>query len=135
MPQTDSQQSNGLLLAFQCRIEQRGTNWLASCDELGVSDHGSSLKEARNRLLAALDLFLNDCGERGVLEDVLKARDVAFVKIPVPASMAIGGPKGNRLLTSLSGEAIGSTPTLIEQLEILVPASEIGKVHAGLGSD
>ena len=50
-----------------CKFHKEDRNWVGFCDELGTSDFGRTLDEAKKRLQEAIVLHLNtleDVGER-----------------------------------------------------------------------
>jgi len=54
-----------------CRIERDGRWFIASCDPLDVHTQARTESKARANLVEALELFLESCIERGVLDQVL----------------------------------------------------------------
>jgi len=49
--------------------------YVSCCPPLGVYSQGETLKEARENIIEASQLFIESCVERGVLESVLMKRD------------------------------------------------------------
>jgi len=54
------------------QIEREGDLYISSCPALDVHSQGDSEDEARRNIIEAVQLFLESCYERGVLEQVLK---------------------------------------------------------------
>ncbi len=70
-----------MVLSFQLEVTVSKTEgwYLASCDDLDVHSQGKTEKKATENLQEALQLFLNSCIERGVLNQVLI--DAGFVGV------------------------------------------------------
>lgn len=54
------------------QVKQEGKWFIASCPALDVHSQGQSEKEALHNIGEAIQLFIESCYERGVLEQVLK---------------------------------------------------------------
>jgi len=61
----------GCVFTLPCRIERDGRWFIASCDPLDVHTQARTEAKARANLVEALELFLESCYERGVLDQVL----------------------------------------------------------------
>ena len=136
MTRITSEHPKALLVFVECRAERRGDRWLASCDALGVSDQGESWIEARARLRAALNLFFEDCSQRGVLEKVLDARKVEYTDWELPRNPSLDPAGKIQILTALAGEMdqpLDASP--VEQLRVIVPAAEMAQINARHGAD
>lgn len=128
-------QSSGLLIFFECRSEERNGEWVAFCDSLGVSDQGRTLQEAKTHLRHAMNLFLRDCSERGVLEEVLEARQVPHAPIQALSAELFRDQEEIQVLADLTADPDKPTQSLIERLRVIVPAVKLEGTLGRSGAD
>lgn len=58
-------------------IFREGDVYVALCPDLNVSSFGDTVDEARQSLIEALEAFLEECENRGTLDEVL--REAGFI--------------------------------------------------------
>ena len=67
-------------------VEKDEPGYVSRCPPLDICSQGETKKEARENLIEAMQLFVESCFERGVLDSVLK--DCGLVrdgeKMPIP---------------------------------------------------
>ena len=69
-----------ITLCLICTVKREGRNrWVAGCPKLDVYSQGKSAQEAKNSLEEAITLWVEDCIERGTLEQALQ--EVGFHKV------------------------------------------------------
>ena len=59
-------------IEFPVLIKDKGEYFVASCESLDIHAEGSSRREAKRRIMDALDVFVSTCIEMGTLEEVMK---------------------------------------------------------------
>ena len=62
---------NHVLVELTAVIWQEDDEFVSLCPEVGVSSCGSTLEEARTMLEEAVDLYIENARELGILEDSL----------------------------------------------------------------
>lgn len=85
--------------------KQEGEHFIASCPALDVHTQGQTEEQAMVRLKEALSLFLENCIQRGTLEEVLK--DAGFRLVENPESEADPGPYLDIPLPFMTGQNDG----------------------------
>lgn len=62
---------------LDCRAFEEGGRFVARCDALRISDHGSTEEQAFENLVETVRLFFESCIRRGMIEQVLLERGVS----------------------------------------------------------
>jgi predicted RNase H-like HicB family nuclease len=62
---------NRSLVELTAVIWQEGDDFVSLCPEVGVSSCGSTLEEAKAMLQEAVDLYIENARELGILDDAL----------------------------------------------------------------
>jgi predicted RNase H-like HicB family nuclease len=63
----------GISLRLLCTIKQEGRNkWVTGCPKLDLFSQGKTEEEAKSSLREAIALWVEDCLERGTLEQALE---------------------------------------------------------------
>lgn len=69
-----------ITLCLICTVKREGrTRWVTGCPKLDVYSQGASEQEAKKSLEEAIILWVEDCFERGMLEQALQ--EVGFHKV------------------------------------------------------
>ena len=77
----DRGQAEVSVIILTADLKQERTKWLAECLELGTATYGETLDEARNDLLEAVTLQLNEVQQMGFIEDYLVDHGVPVIPI------------------------------------------------------
>jgi predicted RNase H-like HicB family nuclease len=81
-------ESVGIAFNLLCTVKQEGTNrWVTGCPKLDIYSQGRTEEEAKSSLKEAIELWVEDCLERGVLNAALL--EVGFEKVH-PAAIRPG---------------------------------------------
>jgi predicted RNase H-like HicB family nuclease len=81
-------ESVGISFCLICTVKQDGKNrWVTGCPKLDVYSQGRTEEEAKESLKEAIELWVEDCLERGVLDAAL--REVGFERVH-PATLQPG---------------------------------------------
>lgn len=79
-------------------VKRRGKVYVARCLPLDVVSQGRTIARALHNLREAVELFVESCYERGVLEQVLK--DAGFESMPAsPVRSSARLPRGRHVIT------------------------------------
>lgn len=85
------------LVRLECRTFQEEGKFLARCDDLRISDHGSSEGEAAENLMETIRLFFESCIRRGTIGQVLKDRGIVIQSVD-SGSGTLGAPEDQVVL-------------------------------------
>jgi hypothetical protein len=59
-------------IIFRMEIFKEGGEYVSLCSDLNISSYGSTIKEAKNSLIEAVEAFIETCEEIGSLNEVLE---------------------------------------------------------------
>jgi predicted RNase H-like HicB family nuclease len=69
----------GISLCLICTVKKDGDRWVTGCPALDVFSQGKAEEEAKRSLEEAISLWVEDCLERGTLDQAL--REVGFHRV------------------------------------------------------
>ena len=79
-----------------CKFHKEDNQWVGICQELGTSDFGSTLDEARDRLAEAITLHLNALEDAGEREQFIKENNIQFyIHKPSKIKVSVVADDGN----------------------------------------
>ena len=106
-------------LSLACTVKRDGRDrWVTGCPVLDIFSQGKNPQEAKRSLEEAISLWVEDCLERGTLEDAL--RDAGFYKVHPTELRAYGADDED------------ATPIVSHALQDNQPAKDTFSLHISI---